>query len=155
MRIFLTLLQLCVFFQVSAEEPTPRKIAQTGSDQDISVGWNQISVRTELGDTVTINSCPETGVIYQLVITGKEKIVVDAGLLNQIRYPDLRTLKDIWYTNSLKEISMLRFEFNVLHTKNKDYDGKYKAYILFENIVPEVIIEEFDDKIKGWKKLKQ
>jgi len=149
-RIIIFYLFIFPYSQTFAEINGIEKIAQTGSEKDISVGWNRISLRTEFGDTITIDSCSNTGMIKEIQITGNNNLKVDTQIFNKVRYPDLRTLTDIWYKRSLEEISMFEFEFNVLYQKHKSYPGKYKVLVLFENDKAEIIIKKFNVKDSAW-----
>jgi hypothetical protein len=160
MYSIILILQLTFSFVNAAEtkpmedkNSKPISITSTGPS-DLSVGWEMISIRTELGDIITLDSNHDTGIITQVSISGRNNINVDLSLLESIRYPDFRSLNDIWYNYKFDKINSIAFEFNQIFDGKNLKDSRYKVDIEFEDEeIPDVIIWVFDPELKGWKLL--
>lgn len=126
-------------------------ITTTGADKDLSFGWRKIAIETELGDLITINSSFDTGQITEFSIRGKREACIDLKLLENIAYPDFRTLKDIWYDHELNKINLIKFEFSYLNIGKNSVKGRYMAYVYIgSNDTADVVIKEFNVKRKSW-----
>ncbi len=147
-------LQILLSLESVSDETLPddilmNPIASTGPP-DLSIGWEMISLRTELGDTIKIDSTNENGEIVEVSISGKNNIKLDLSLFENIRNPDLRTLNDIWYHYKLDKINYITFEFNKYFDGTSFIKGRFKAYVELENEEVDVFVKIYDPVTKAW-----
>ena len=137
----------------SNNEIDSKPIATTGSDKDLSVGWDKIAIRTQIGDTLSINTSHDTGEITDFVISGRFNKNVDLDLFDKVRFPDFRTLNDVWYDHKLEKVNLIKFEFSYLYIDEKFIEGQYMAKLYFEHDKVDLIIWKLNPDTKAWEKI--
>lgn len=135
--------------ELNSDDELPELITSTGLP-DLSIGWEMIALRTELGDTIKIDSINENGKIVEVSIQGRNNIVIDSALFKDIRYPDLRTLNDIWYNYKLDKINYLKFEFNQYFDGTSFINGRFKVYLELEGDSVDVFVKVYDPVRQTW-----
>ncbi len=129
-------LMLCLVALLSCKrheylDETYEVLAVTGPP-NLSFGWDEISVKTELGDLIEIKSDAKTGLITQFMISGSTELNIDPGRVSRIGFPDFRTLNDVWYSGSTYTLELIRFEFLQLRTNRQVKSGRFEATFFFD-----------------------